>query len=99
MSLNQPKLIPTNIMETTEKIVIYLKILCQYCVSLLKFESLLITYFEKKINSKKTPQKSNPPKTIPTQFFQIRYSKKTIITINNDIIIIDVFLISSCRPC
>lgn len=99
MSLNQPKLIPTNIMETTEKIVIYLKIFCQYCASLLKFESLLINYFEKKINSMKTPRKSNPPKTIPTQFFQIRYSKKTITTINNDIIIIDVFLISSCRPC
>lgn len=43
----------------------------------------------------KKTQKSNPPKTISTQFFKIRYSKKneanTITTINNDIIIIDVF--------
>lgn len=63
-------------METTEKFVIYIKIFCQYCAFLLKFESLY-NLFGKKINSmKKKHQKSNPLQTIPTQFFKIRYSKK-----------------------
>lgn len=78
MSLNQPKLIPTNIMETTEKIVIYLKIFCQYCVSLLKFESLLITYFEKKINSMNPPPPPNLTllKQYQPNFFKLDIVKK-----------------------